>query len=166
MFRLTTLFLVLVTVLFGANGQQPYPYIATTGNVSLSTQTTAATLQLPATGGFHVSFPPSPSTGASVYCSAACVFSVILNATGATATAGTVNIAQGDCPTPAIKFWTSSNYSGGTTLVTYNVAAGQTFTLDMGQLYLAGGGVNSNITIAIASVTATVNITFNPLEWH
>jgi hypothetical protein len=34
----------------------------------------------------------------------------------------------------------------------------------MGSMHLGGPG--SNITISIASVTATVNITFDPIEVH
>lgn len=146
-------------------GQTRYAYIATSGNVSLSTQSYALTLQQPATGALQVVFPYSAAVGANVYCSAACTFSVIVGATAPTATLGTVNKVNADDPTPHILVYTASNYSGGTTLATYNVAAGQTFPLDMGLTYL-GGSATANVTFAIASTTATVNITVSPVEYH
>lgn len=164
---------VIITLLLAASAiaqtSQPYTYIATTGNVSLSGATTAATLQQPiaTSNPLPVSFPASPATGASVYCSVACT-ATIISGTGtsgaATATAGTVNPTVVNYPTAVVQFFTASNYSGGTTLVTYNLAAGQTLTLDMSSMKL--GGAFSNITIAISSITGTANITFYPIESH
>lgn len=145
----------------------PIPYIATTGNVSLSGTTTAATLQQPISNSLPVIFPANGSTGASVYCSVACVASIIINTgkTGAaTATIGTVNLITPPGPVALVNFYTASNFSGGTTLASYNIQAGQTFNLDMSSMKL--GGPLSNITISIASITGTANITFYPLELH
>jgi hypothetical protein len=152
-------------------GQTKFSYVSSTGNQSVSAAY-AATLQQPATNSLPVSFPiatngAAPPVGASVFCSAACVASVILNGTAATTTAGTVSGTTNSTPPAVVKFFTASNQSGGTTLVSFNIAAGQTFPIDMSQMSLPGGSNTlSGITISIASVTATVNITFYPLEQH
>ena len=162
---------VIITLLMAVSAwsQTAYDYVATSGNVSLSSQTYAVTLQQPAatSNPLPVQFPAVPGVGASVYCSAACVVSVIVN-TGssgaATATAGTVNAVLPNSPQAIVKFYTASNYSGGTTLWIINVPAGVPYPLDMSPTKL--GGPLSNITFAVASVTATVNITLFPQEIH
>lgn len=150
----------------GLNAQTQYGYIASTGDVSLSSQTTAATIQQPATNALSVAFPASPTTGASVYCSVACTVTITRNSVGATATAGTIVSQLANAPTPMFNFFTASNVSGGTALITQHVAAGQTFTLDMSGVVLPTAGTTSNVTISVGSITGTVNITFFPMEQH
>lgn len=160
----------LVPVLFCLSriqAQTTYNYIATTGDVVLSAQTTAATIQQPVANPLAVGFPAVPAVGASVTCSVACTFSIIVGATPASATAGTVRPVNPspDTPAPNIQFFTASNYSGGTTLATYTLNAGQTFPLDMSAMR-PGPQPQGNITIAIASMTGTANIKFFPTEVH
>ncbi len=173
-----TLLLILFALPAFAQGQQNVNYIATTGNVSLSSSTTAATLQQPATNQTNVTFPGAgpqsysmPPVGATVYCSAACVATISRSCTtAASATAGTVTsvlptkIPQ--VPPASVTFWTASNASSCTTLRVINVGAGQEYPIDLSSFSLATSGLTSNITISIASVTATVNITFYPVEQH
>ena len=162
---------VIITLLLVASAwsQTVVDYIATSGNVSVSGATYAVTLQQPtaANNPLPVQFPASPAVGASVYCSVACTLSVI-RATGssgaATATAGTVSPVQPNAPPAKVLLYTASNYSGGTTLLTVNVQAGTTYPLDMSPTHL--GGADDNITLALASLTGTVNITFFPQEIH
>jgi hypothetical protein len=174
---------------FGATAQtQFYPYWASTGNVSLSSQTYQATLQQPAAtcgGGtapcsLPVAFPSSPpggggtpaggaanSAGASIYCSVACVATVYTNCTTpATATSGTVVPANSSSPPPVVQFYSASNISGCGTGLVFNVPAGAPWPLDMSAVTLPAGGNLVNLTISVASVTATVNITFYPWERH
>ncbi len=166
------LFLILAAL--PAFGQQPYNYIATTGNVSLSSQTTAATLQQPATNQTSVTFPGAiplaagmPPVGATVYCSAACVATISRNCTtAASATAGTVTSVLPNVPAASVTFWTASNASSCTTLRVVNIGAGQEYAIDLSQFNLSTSGTLSNIHISIASVTATVNISFYPVEQH
>lgn len=155
-----------------ATAQQTVNYIATTGNLSLSSQTTAATLQQPATGSLPVSFPSStvggtPPAGASVQCSAACVATISRDCTTpASATAGSVlQINPGD-PVPVVQFYTGSNASSCITLAVFNIGAGAIQPIDLSALKLGRGSAQNNLTISIASVTATVNITFYPVEQH
>lgn len=162
---------VIFTLLFAclpAFSQTAYNYVATTGAVVLVAATTAATLQQPANTTsqpiWPVSFPASPAVGASVYCSVPCTASLIIGAGAASTTAGTVNAAVLGSPKASVKFFTASNYSGGTTLVAQPIAAGQVFTFDLGPMKL--GGPSSNITIAISSISGTANITFYPIETH
>ena len=161
--------IITFALVVSAWAQVPYDYIASSGNVSVSTATYAVTLQQPtaANNPLPVQFPPSPSVGASVYCSVACTLSII-RATGstgaATATTGTVSPVQPNSPPASVLLYTASNYSGGTTLLTVNIPAGTTYPLDMSPTHL--GGANDNITLALASLTGTVNITFFPQEIH
>lgn len=156
-----------------ANAQTKFQYIASTGNVSVSAAY-AATLQQPATTttkSLPVSFPVSadggaPPAGASVYCSVACVATITRNGTAATATAGTVTAVNPTDPVPVVNFFTGSNASGGVTLGVFNIGAGSLQVLDMSAIKMGSGGTGVNLTISIASVTGTVNITFYPLEQH
>ena len=99
-------------------------------------------------------------------CSVACVATLISNGTAATATAGTVSPALGSgAPPPNVQLFTASNASGGTTVLTLNVPAGGA-TYDMSNVTLPAGGNGVNLTVSIASMTGTVNVTFYPLEAH
>lgn len=164
MIRLTKLLLGLGLLTFECWAQTPINYVATTGNVSLSSAATAATIQAPASGGLSTLFPPTPAIGASVYCSVTCTATVIVNATAPTTTLGTANPVNVGDSASFLRFYTASNYSGGTTLVVYNIAAGGLLTLDMSPFHLSS--TNTNVTIAINAITGTANITFFPQEIH
>lgn len=164
------LFLIVAAV--SSFGQTNYSYVATTGNVSLSSATTAATLQQPSTEARDVSFPLStnggaPPPGASIYCSVACVATIARTCTTpASATAGTVTGVSTAAPTPFVTMWTASNASGCTTLRVINIGAGVEYPIDLSQFALVRGSNTSNLTISIASLTGTVNISFYPVESH
>lgn len=165
-----TLILILLAAI-PLMAQQNVNYVASTGNVSLISTATAATLQQPTTNSKPVSFPSStdggaPPVGASVYCSVACVATVSRNGTAASATAGTVVNVNPTEPPALITFYTASNTTPGTTLAVFNVGAGATQGIDLSALKLGAGGNLINLTISIASVTGTVNITFYPVEQH
>ena len=157
-----------------------FAYTASTGNVTLNSAGTAATIQQPAatcgaTGtsncSLPVTFPTSTvgganATGASVYVSVAATVTFSRNCTTpATATAGTIT-GPATNPPPVFQFFTASNASGCTTVWVYNHTGGYTQSFDMSTLPLATGNSQSNITITISSITGTANITFNPLERH
>lgn len=162
---------LLALTAYGQSQNQFYPYIATTGNTSI-TAAYAVTLQQPATNSRQVSFPiantgGAPPVGLSIYCSAACVATLSRTCTTpATTTAGTVTGINPTTPVPNVQFFTASNASGCTTLKVINVAAGQEYPVDMSAILMGAGNANTNITVSIASVTATVNISFFPLEQH
>lgn len=129
-------------------------FVSSTGNVSLNAAGTAATLQQPAANAKQVT-----GEWASVYCSVACVVTQSINGTAATTTAGTPVALPGSMSGPAIAtFWTASNAGSGTTLAVDNIPAGGTFTFDLTKIRLPASGTASNYTIAIASLTGTVNI--------
>ncbi len=165
----TLLFLIALSL--PAFAQSQVNYVASTGNVSLSGAATAATLQQPATNSLPVSFPSSttggaPPVGASVYCSVACVATVSRNGTAATTTAGSVvNVNPVESPA-VVTFWTASNSTPGQTLAVFNVNAGATLAIDLSALKLGAGGTAVNLTISIAAITGTANITFFPMEQH
>lgn len=169
-----------------AMAQSYFPYAASTGDVSITGAYSATLQQPPATCGpqanrpcsASIIFPSSPASGgqgppggaanaagATIYCSAACTATISVNGTAATATAGTVTPYPGS-PPPAVQFFTASNAGGGTSYPAIHIAAGVSTPLDMSLVKMAAGGNGTNITITIASVTATVNITFYPLEQH
>lgn len=153
-------------------GQVLVHYIASTGSVSLSSATTAATLQQPATNALNVGFPTSQNgalstAGAAVYCSVACNATLSRNCTtSATATAGSVLQLNPTDPSPVVTFWTASNASSCTTLEVIPVGAGLWQGIDLGAFALFKGGTTSNLTISISSITGTAIITFFPVEQH
>ena len=169
--------------------QNLFPYIASTGRVSVSGAAYAATLQMPAATcgtsgalacGKLVTFPSSAapgggappggaanSAGLAIMCSVACVASIISNGTAATGSTTTINPVPGSGgPPPLIQLFANSNLSGGTTVAAFDVAAGETKAIDMSGYKLPAGGTGVNLTVSIASLTGTVNITFYPLEQH
>jgi hypothetical protein len=135
-------------------GQNQRNYVAGR-SVSLSSAAEALTVQLPATAKRTVGF-----TGASIYCSAECTFTLERDGTLATAT--------GVMPIPlnladewgvANAFY-SSNVGTGKTIARHVVPAGQTMVMDLaGKTLIAG----QNLTIRTNSVTATVVIN---VQWR
>jgi hypothetical protein len=160
------LILIAALAAFTLNAQTSVRWFATTGDVSLSAAATAATIQQPATNGTQAFLDQIV-----VYCSAACNVTLSANGTAATATAGTITPLL---PTPLNNpipqtFWTASNVGTGTAQGgIIHIPAGGTVTLCLSpscgnpaQVILGNGaGTASNYTASIASVTATVNITF------
>ena len=72
-------------------------------------------------------------------------------------------------PAASVLFFTASNggTSGAVTLAVFNIAAGATQQVDLSQFTLGATNLGTtNLSIGIASVTATVNITFFPREVH
>jgi hypothetical protein len=138
--------------------QQMNCYTATTGNVSLSTAGTAATLQQPTAAPFQQLY----GVKASVYCSVACVVTRSKNGTAATTTAGSFVQSPlqpfGTIAALAL-FYSASNAGSGTTIDIQNVQAGETRILDLSDVFL-GPSANASYTLSIGSITGTVNITF------
>jgi hypothetical protein len=140
-------------------------FTSTSGDVSLTAQTYAVTLQQSAnaagTGGKEVTLE-----SATVYCSAAATVTHTKNSVAATATAGTVVAQPGNTSAAATAtFWTASNVSGGTALRVDHIPAGGTFTYTFSPDFrLAMNGTGSNYTISIASITATCNISVSHAE--
>lgn len=164
------LFLILAALpAFGQTGIL-VNYIATTGQVSLSSAGTAATLQQPATNANPVNFPAVPAPGASVFCSVACTATVSTAQSGtgaATATAGSV-LPAGTSPAPpaGVKFYMASNASSETTKLVLNVPAGGTVPIDLSTVTLGTGQGAVRVTITVSSITGTANISFFPQEQH
>ncbi len=88
------------------------------------------------------------------------------SSTAATATAGTVTGVNPTTPPAVVKLYVDSNASGGITLAVLNIPAGSPYPIDMGAVLMGKGNENTNITISLASLTGTVNITFYPVEQH
>lgn len=157
MIRNAVLLSLLSLSLFG----QVNHYVSTY-SVTLAAATTAATLQQPATNAKQVTME-----WAEVYCSVACTVTQSVNCTtGATATAGTPVALPGSGGVKAVAtFWTASNVSGCTTLKTNVLPAGATasFTFDT-TTKLPTGGVTSNYTFSVSSITGDVIITIGHQE--
>lgn len=100
---------------------------------------------------------------AEVYCSAAATVITVIDATAATATAGTVigplyTGAQGLAAVVKPSVFTASNYSGGTTTGSWTCAAGETLKINMAPLAIAAGVTStSNITVAVTPATGTAD---------
>ena len=139
---------------------------ATTGDVVLAGAATTATVQQPATGGNQVYIDQIV-----VYCSVDCSITQAVNGTAASATAGTVRAIM---PTPlntafVHTFWTASNVGSGTAQGgIIHLPGGSTVAICLspscgagGQVIMGtGGGTAVNYSLAIASLTGTVNVTF------
>ncbi len=161
--------LILLAALAAAqlHAQTTVRWVATTGDVSLSSAATAATVQQVAVAsGASLAYVDQ----AVVYCSVACSLTIAANGTAASTTAGTITPLA---PTPLnvpvpLTFWTASNVGTGTAQGgIIHIPAGATVTLCLspacgaaGQISLApGGGTGANLTFSIASITGTANIT-------
>jgi hypothetical protein len=158
--------LVLAAFVLPAFPQTITAWSATTGDVSLSSAATAATIQQPAANGHLVYIDQIV-----VYCSAACSATQAVAGTAATATAGTIAPLL---PAPLgtvipLNFFTGSNVGSGTAQGGIaHIGAGATAVLCLSptcgnstQIFLPQGqGATANYTLAIASMTGTVNITF------
>lgn len=150
-----------------AFGQQIIAWKATTGDVSLMAAGTKATIQKTTNNSVTVYIDKIE-----VYCSVACSVTQTANGTAASATAGTINPVLPTLPTLTMpfNFYTASNVGSGTDQggITH-VPAGGTVVFCLSpncsngqQVYLGttDGGVGTNYTIVIGSITGTVNITF------
>lgn len=141
-------------------------WMATTGDVSLSSAGTTATIQQPATNGSDVAIDQIV-----VYCSVACSVTQAANGAAATATAGTVNpiLPAATNTTSPVNFFTASNVGSGTAqggilhmgaastyVLCLSTACGNAANVTVGR----GGGTAANYSVSIGSVTGTVNITF------
>lgn len=148
------------------SAQNTVRWSATTGDVSLSSSATAATIQQPATNGSDVSIDLVV-----VYCSVSCSVTQAADGAAATATTGTVNPilpAQVNLISP-VNFFTSSNVGTGTAQagITHIPALG-TVPLCLSRACGAaadvivgrGGGTSSNYSVTVGAITGTANITF------
>lgn len=159
--------LILAALAAQLSAQQTVRWAATTGDVVLSGAATAATVQQVATtSGANAAMVDQIV----IYCSVSCNATLAVNGAAATTTAGTLTPIA---PLPAnavipLTFWTASNVGAGTAQGgIVHIPAGATITLCLspscgaaGQVVLgAGGGTGANLTVSIASITGTANIT-------
>lgn len=125
-------------------------YKATT----LSGAAEVVTIQQPASGSKKVHF-----AAAMVYCSVACVIEIERDGTAATGTAAT-EVALTPYGTATAVGWHTSDVGNGTTINTFDVAAGSTVTVDLVGVMLAqGGGTGENLTLRSDSITGDIKIT-------
>lgn len=119
--------------------------------------TTAMTIQQPATDPRTVQFPDGGRVGASVYCAAAQTATLSWNGTAATSTAGTILLLPPATRPASATIWTASNAGSGTTGPVFNVIAGQTFSIDLAWFKMGAAGTQNNLTIT-TSGTCTITI--------
>lgn len=130
-------------------------YTAST-NVTVAGSAAALTIQQPASASRQVTF-----ISAYFDCSVACVFTLSVNGTPATATAGTVNNVNPAETAAKATAWTASNVGAGTTLTTYNCTSACSFSIDLtGITFAQGLGTGTNLTLKSSSITGTVDIIF------
>jgi hypothetical protein len=100
---------------------------------------------------------------ADVYCSVACVATIQVAGTAATTTTLAVTGPMGVVSAIPPAAFSTSNVGTGTTLKSFNIAAGATLVLDMHAFYLppAAGGF-ANLSIGVAAITGTVTI---QIQW-
>lgn len=133
------------------------PLLAQQDHYIASANTTVMTLQQPATQARIVEFPDGGRAGASVYCASAQTATLTWNGTAATSTAGTTaRIPPTGMPSSAT-VWTASNAGSGSFSLVMNVAAGQTFPIDLGWFKMGASGTTNNLTI---TTTGTCTITY------
>jgi len=125
---------------------------------SLSSSTDKVTVQGVA-GGKNGQF-----TTATVYCSVACSFTFQQN--GAAATTTTLATTPFNLAPPSTATaWSASNVGTGTTLPTFNIpAGGGTMTFDL-SMFTLQPSPTSNLSIGIASMTGSTQITINWTEF-
>jgi hypothetical protein len=156
--------LTLALLASSLSAQDALRWYTTGGDQVLTAQTTALTVQQPATNGIQAAVDQVV-----VYCSVACNVTININGTAATTTAGTITPLL---PTPLnaavpLNSFTSSNVGAGTQQgPILHVAAGATVTLCFTQacgspnqfVLPPGAGTSSNFTVNISSITGTANI--------
>lgn len=113
--------------------------------------TTALTIQQPASGSRIISFPTPGSPGASVYCVSASTITTSWNGTNATATAGSEVKLPGTTNASGMTVWTGSNVGSGTTGPVQNVAAGGTLPIDLSRFRFGTVGSPQNLTITTSN---------------
>jgi len=156
---------ILAALAFSAFAQPQLRWAATTGDVTLSSAGTTATVQQQSTNPAQILLDQ-----AVVYCSVACTVTQAANGTAATTTAGTVTpiLPNQLNITVPVNFYTASNVGGGTAQGgAVHLGAGGTvvlcFTPSCGnpaQVTIGTGGTATNYSIVISSITGTTNITF------
>jgi len=157
-------FLAILALAAAGWAQNVVRWSATTGQVSLTSSGTAATVQQPPTGAAQEIIEQIV-----VYCSVGCTATQYSGGTAATATAGTVVPllpVQANFPIP-LNFYTASNTGTGTQQggIT-NIPAGATVVLCLARTCGNGGDValpatsGAQYTLVIGSLTGMVNITF------
>jgi hypothetical protein len=143
--------------------QQQFTWKASTGAVSLSSATTAATVQQPATGGDQ-----NTIDSIVVVCPASCTITETQGGTAATTTA-CPSCINGIIPYQnanfGFNFYTASNQSGGTVIGTAvcSAACTQTFIGAVwGQpiMTMSSSGTSVSMTVSITAVTGVAYITF------
>ena len=144
------LLLFLWLPLFAQDNNNVDHYIATAN-------TTAMTVQQPATQARQVTFGDSNNAGASVYCASASTATVSWNGAAATTTAGSEIKLPGTQAPSGSTIWTASNVGAGTTGPVYNVAAGGTLLISLTWFHFGTQGTSQNLTI---STSGTCTITF------
>jgi hypothetical protein len=129
----------------GLYAQEKDRYIATAN-------TTALTLQQPASNARQITFGDSNVAGASVYCASASTATISWNGTVTTATAGTEKKLPGTQQASGATIWTATNQSSaGTTGAVYNVPAGATFLIDLTWFRFGTQGTSANLTITTSN---------------
>jgi len=144
--------------------QQPQGYVTTPRYQANYTATSATssvvTVQQAATGQKTIFFE-----AAWVYCSAVCSFTLEQRGTAATTTALTISSLNQSPPSTATAFRSSNVGTGGYVSTAYNLAAGQTFVLNLSQMFLnQNGGTAQNISIRDTSATGTIETTIQWVE--
>lgn len=120
---------------------------------TLNSATEKVTVQATATSG------PVSFEYALVYCSVACTMTVQINGAAATATSLALVGPLGPTSGIAPLAFSGSNVSGGTTLQTWYLAAGQQVQIPLTAYYLPpGAGGGSNLSIGTNSITGTASI--------
>ncbi len=94
---------------------------------------------------------------ATVYCAAACNFTLSQNGTAATTTTLATTVIQGS--TSSALAFSASNVGAGTAIAKYYLNDGQTITLDLKGMHLQPSTA-SNLTIATSTIVGTVRIQF------
>lgn len=120
---------------------------------SLSAAACDVTVQQPASGSTWVSFEV-----AQVYCSVACVVTISRDGTAASTTAATEVSLNGGVTATATAF-IDSNAGAGTTIITMELAAGETVAIGLDGLFLEDDdSTANNLTVQTDAITGDASI--------
>lgn len=153
--RLLLLFLIWLSGFLAHARQGEYAVVQKT---VLSGTAEAVTVQMPANAGAR----SASFTGASIYCSVECEFTVERDGTAATTTAITVQKLNSTAATATATAYSSSNVGTSTVIGRQVTPAGATVALDLGMKGLVAG---DNLTIRTAAITGTVIINIDWVEY-
>lgn len=133
--------LMIAAQMFGQGIVVTAPYPPQADRFVATANTTALTVQQPASGARQVWFEES-----SIYCASASTATSSWNGTAASATTVTIKGVPVSSRAATATAWSGSNVGAGTTGIVFNIPAGSTVPFDLRMFTMGASGTATNFT--------------------